>query len=494
MAKLFTKCMLSLSLLTGSGAAFAGITNVEYKLVYNTTTCMYDVMMNILGGSTVSGDEQQAYTAQVSIVIPASNTLDSLTIVPNEPRTGTLNTQVVPSVATRYATPSVWSWTNSTDFNDANNGNAPVRVYAFTVSPSNGFFPPMSATASSGVVNQVKLFSVKVNGNTLCGNGIRLWKNNITQGSSTPAGADPVSSTTGFFGRQYNNGITFSYDPTQSTSGGYRQTYKQNGTTVVPPDPTLSASRVLSGSTLYLTSTATAGSSCAAINPNSYRWEGPNNYMSNLQNSTVTNVVPASFGTYRVSVSDALGCSATLALTAIALPVKLSDFNGNPSGCAAVLSWETASEMSFDRFEVQYSADAKSFAAVGEVAGKKLQNGSSYTYSYSQPAGKGYYRLKMIDLGGMSTFSETISVQTSCGGSAGEIVIVPNPTSGYVSIRGIAAGTEIRVMDMLGKVVASEVSAGTATTVNLASYADGVYNVLVARNGAWEKAGQIVKR
>jgi hypothetical protein len=194
-----------------------------------------------------------------------------------------------------------------------------------------------------------------------------------------------------------------------------------------------------------------------------------------------------------VSVTDAAGCNASASTLRVPLPVTITKFAASAAKCNAILSWETASETAFDRFDVQYSNDGKSWITVSEVPGKKLQNGASYSYTYAQASGKGLYRLKMVDKDRTFGFSETVSVQTNCGTSAGQITIAPNPTTGIVNVRGVATGAEVRVIDMLGKVVATQIAADAALIINLSSYANGIYNVLVAQDGGWEKVGQIVK-
>ncbi|MEO6830780.1 MAG: T9SS type A sorting domain-containing protein, partial [Chitinophagaceae bacterium] len=105
---------------------------------------------------------------------------------------------------------------------------------------------------------------------------------------------------------------------------------------------------------------------------------------------------------------------------------------------------------------------------------------------------KGYYRLKMIDLDGTYTYSETITVITNCAPSA--IKIFPNPVTSVVHIQGIEAGDQVKIMDALGQIVTSAVSPGNIATLDLTPYAPGVYSVLISHGAAMLKAGQVVKQ
>lgn len=51
------------------------------------------------------------------------------------------------------------------------------------------------------------------------------------------------------------------------------------------------------------------------------------------------------------------------------LPVTLAEFNVKHEGAANLLEWTTASEMNSDHFEIEWSANAKNWTKIGEVAG-----------------------------------------------------------------------------------------------------------------------------
>jgi hypothetical protein len=472
------KALLGLAVCAGLTPAEAQVSSVRYGIKYNTTTCLYDVYMKVMSGSALTGTLQQASTAQLTIVVPTGTAIGTKnagatkirtqSIFSNEPKDGQIETN---GSATRF---DPTAWTNANAAINRTNLTG-YDAYSFVPTVSNAFYPPMNTG------DTVVLFSINIAA-PACGAGVRLWNNNVIQGLAVSTGlTDPTSAN--FGSDDYNNGMGI---------GSSNQIYTSNAGFIAPPKPTVTANRTFANNQIQLTSTASANAACAT-GPLEYVWTGPDNFYAVTQNATVSPVTNASFGVYNIKVSNSLGCATTLALNSISLPVKISKFEGSAAKCAAVLNWATASETGFSRFDVEYSNDGDKFMTVGEVESKKQATGSSYSYTYAQPSGKGYYRLKAIDLNGLYSYSEIVKIQTNCGAVAADIIIAPNPTSGNVSIRGIAAGTEIRIMDMLGKVVANEISNGAAITVNLGNYANGLYNVLVAQNGAWEKVGQIVK-
>ncbi|HJV78207.1 MAG TPA: T9SS type B sorting domain-containing protein [Paludibacter sp.] len=90
-------------------------------------------------------------------------------------------------------------------------------------------------------------------------------------------------------------------------------------------DPVLIASLnnspVCEGSTLNLIATPTAGAS-----PYSYSWNGPNGFTSTDQNPALLNCTTAMNGVYSVTVTDALGQTATSATTVIVNAIPNCDF------------------------------------------------------------------------------------------------------------------------------------------------------------------------
>jgi hypothetical protein len=108
-----------------------------------------------------------------------------------------------------------------------------------------------------------------------------------------------------------------------------------------------------------------------------------------------------------------------------------------------------------------------------------------------QPSGKGYYRLKIIDLSGKASYSDIVSVATSC--DAPEITIAPNPTTTVSTVSGIEAGDQVKVTDVLGNVIANYVSGGAKATIDLGMYPPAVYNVIITRGTNIIKTDKITK-
>ena len=83
----------------------------------------------------------------------------------------------------------------------------------------------------------------------------------------------------------------------------------------------LNNSPVCEGSTINFMASPTGGAA-----PFTYLWTGPNGFTSTSQNPVLENVTPAMSGVYTVTVTDALGQTATATTTAVVNSTPKSDF------------------------------------------------------------------------------------------------------------------------------------------------------------------------
>lgn len=96
------------------------------------------------------------------------------------------------------------------------------------------------------------------------------------------------------------------------------------------------------------------------------------------------------------------------------LPLRLLQFSGVTSGSDNVLQWTTASEERTASFDIQRSADGVQFTTIGQVAASGTTT-INKQYRYTDDVSNNvqpvyYYRLKMIDDNGQSTYSAIITL------------------------------------------------------------------------------------
>jgi len=102
----------------------------------------------------------------------------------------------------------------------------------------------------------------------------------------------------------------------------------------------------------------------------------------------------------------------------VPLPVEWLYFRADRMGPDVMLNWATATETGSDYFEIQKSADGRTFHPVGHVhaAGSST---SATVYSFRDPdvPWPAYYRLFQVDLDGAGRYSETVYLPSPGAGA-----------------------------------------------------------------------------
>lgn len=177
------------------------------------------------------------------------------------------------------------------------------------------------------------------------------------------------------------------------------------------------------------------------------------------------------------------------------LPIKLLSFDAKLNGRLVNLNWKTAEEEGLTGFEVERRDAAGKFVSIANVA---ANNGGKQTQTYSltdaklpNNTEKLYYRLKVSDKDGKTSYSEVAMVLNKLSSTEERYVISPNPVTGnelYLQTnKQDVQKLEIAIYDMAGaKKMAStlNVLAGTdRIPVNIGHIAAGNY-ILTIKEGA----------
>lgn len=134
----------------------------------------------------------------------------------------------------------------------------------------------------------------------------------------------------------------------------------------------------------------------------------------------------------------------------VTLPVTLISLSVDQVSEGNKLTWVTADEKDFDRFEIEYSGTPQnSFNKIGEVQG----GGSHYSFvDAASQHGPSYYRLKMIDLDGTYKYSRIVTVTSRNGQELNKVY--PNPSNGKsIRIASYGAIESAKVYDAGGREV-----------------------------------------
>lgn len=143
-----------------------------------------------------------------------------------------------------------------------------------------------------------------------------------------------------------------------------------------------------------------------------------------------------------------------------ALPISLVKFTADKLSEKVKISWTTATEINNDKFIVERSADGENFDVVAEVrgAGNSKEINTYEALDIAPLKGTSYYRLTQYDFDGRSETFAPVAVRMDAGSLKLEAVSSKlEAGSVEMSIYSpIATATSIRVMDLSGRIIASE--------------------------------------
>ena len=190
-------------------------------------------------------------------------------------------------------------------------------------------------------------------------------------------------------------------------------------------------------------------------------------------NASTRSIVASSTTLSRFTVSNA----------ANPLPVTLIDFTARAEGPATVrLTWATASELNNAGFTVERSLDARTFAAIGTVAGA---GNSTARHDYALldsklPSGATllYYRLRQTDASGDLSYSpvRTVALAPLAAGFVVYPTRVPTGQAATYLYTGPAQAGSLEVLNVVGQMLSTVALDGRAQgAVPLAGLATGVY-------------------
>jgi Zn-dependent metalloprotease len=164
------------------------------------------------------------------------------------------------------------------------------------------------------------------------------------------------------------------------------------------------------------------------------------------------------------------------------LPIQLLSFRANLVNKQTNLSWATASEINTSSFEIQHSSDGQRFSTIQVLpAAGNSSVQRNYTTTDEHPVnGRNYYRLKIVDIDGKSSFSGIQSVNLITGN---DFNIYPSPAKNFITIEGkfLSKMVNISLMDMAGKIIAGYHKNYTGPlSIPVSSLADGTYILQVS--------------
>lgn len=200
-------------------------------------------------------------------------------------------------------------------------------------------------------------------------------------------------------------------------------------------------------------------------------------FMSRGMNSGA-GVVELLFFPSALSTTDRQALEANQNTNFTSLPLHLVSFIAHQTNTGNHLAWQTADESNTKQFIIERKIDNSDFTAIGQVSARKQGNGN---YSYddaSTAAGKMYYRLKMEDIDGSFTYSNTVIITVDQTGAVSKVY--PNPASdnAYIQISDKnLLNTQAKLLDINGKIITMFTINDWTQPVQLGAQPAGLYLV-----------------
>lgn len=238
----------------------------------------------------------------------------------------------------------------------------------------------------------------------------------------------------------------------------------------------------------------------AVTNGNNITGGGQICYSGNFENSTLggslngqfvsaneATLVSNFFTTNDATLGGRCGSLSTL------LPVELLDFAAVKNGDLVYVTWETASEINNEYFEVQASKDGISWETIGVLKGAGTSN-ETHHYSLIDSDNEGYtikyYRLKQVDFDGAFKYSVNKIVRFD---SSTDVIDAFDNGNSITIILNSKGDFEISLYDVDGKLVYSDFvnssNHSSSFFVSKENLAPGVYLIK-----ATSKASSIAKK
>jgi hypothetical protein len=174
---------------------------------------------------------------------------------------------------------------------------------------------------------------------------------------------------------------------------------------------------------------------------------------------------------------------------ATALSAQGLQLSASRNGAGVLLQWLTLTESNTSYFEVERSVDGVNFYGIGKVnaAGSSSARRNYSLLDNALPGSSVYYRIRLNDIDGKKTYSNTVSVTTSS--VIGEFAVNPNPvTTRYnITLQAPESGIgTLQLVDLSGKTIWTKQynlqKGQTFLSINRTTEAKGIY-VMVFRVG-----------
>lgn len=175
------------------------------------------------------------------------------------------------------------------------------------------------------------------------------------------------------------------------------------------------------------------------------------------------------------------------------LPVTFISFNAKKLNTSVLLTWQIAGEENVARYEVERSADGRSFTRIGQISS---HGKDTYTFSDDAPLAEGYYRIKNVDNDGSFKYS---TIARIAGGKSSIVLrAFPQPVASLLTLQHppIEGKTIVSIANAEGRVVKSvqPATGSMQTYVDMSTLAKGMYFIRISGENGQTETLKVLKQ
>lgn len=184
------------------------------------------------------------------------------------------------------------------------------------------------------------------------------------------------------------------------------------------------------------------------------------------------------------------------------LAVSMEYFKGVQQNGKHLLNWKANCSSSSVTFEIERSTNGLNFTSIKTITASQARCSQPFDHTDDKPEnGINYYRIKMIDVDGKSSYSNTISLVLKNKG-VDVLSISPNPVTAENAVLKLKAfeklNANIIVTDFTGRVLKTQttqlIPGNNQVPINTFTLAKGTYHVSVYTHGEPVKTVRLVKQ
>ncbi len=182
-----------------------------------------------------------------------------------------------------------------------------------------------------------------------------------------------------------------------------------------------------------------------------------------------------------------------------ALPIRLLSFSAAKLKGDVQINWTASSTDEHEYFSLESSTDGRHFTALKDVNVKGIGE-FAYNYTDRPATEKTFYRLKMIDANGRSTYSQIVFIQSSDLKKQLIQNLYPNPSREVINTQVLAERNDkavVIVSDISGRIVLNRnysLAAGLNNcSINVSQLNSGSYILKIIVDGVTETRNIIIQ-